>query len=86
MGYYSPDNGDRRYLTQIWCMPIMTERRTLVGGWDEEYGDSPRPTTTLCLALLCLVEDKEIYMRVGSAFITDYSWFDEIEMSSFFII
>jgi hypothetical protein len=34
----------------------------------------------ICLALLRLSEDKEIYMRVGCAWITNYSWFDGVVM------
>ena len=84
VGFYFADNEDRRYLTEIWCMPIMTEQR-LDLRLQEHRECVTRPVEARCLALLRLSEDREMYMRVGSAWITDYSWFDGAEMSSFLI-
>lgn len=85
VGWYFADNLDRRYLTQIWCCPVMTEER------------EPRHVTTVLhgqlsnteargLALLRLDEEKKIFMRVGSIWIKDWSWFSGSEMQPFSII
>jgi hypothetical protein len=84
LGYYFADNADRRYLTEIWCMPVMTEQRKDLKSPDGEV--AMRPVETRGLALLRLSEDKDVYMRVGSAWITDYSWFDGVEISTFSIV
>lgn len=85
VGYYFPDNADRRYLTKIWCMPVMTEQRMNFGSL-ETAARPVEATQARCLALLRLSQDRNIYMRVGSAWIIDYSWFDGVEMSSFSLI
>lgn len=84
VGFYFADNADRKYLTEIWCVPIMTEKRDFISR--ENVERVPRPVEARCLALLRLVGDREVYMRVGSAWITDYSWFEGVEISSFAII
>jgi hypothetical protein len=85
VGFYFADNADRRYLTEVWCVPVMTEQRT---GYMAQKNEERalRPVEARCLALLRLCEDRNIYMRVGSAWITDYSWFDAAERSSFYIV
>jgi hypothetical protein len=85
VGWYFADNIDRRYLSEAWCCPIMTEERP------PRQGDKLRDGQTSIveargIALLLLEKNRKIYMRVGSLWIRDASWFDGCEIESFSII
>jgi hypothetical protein len=86
VGYYYPDNDNRKHLSQIWCSPLMTEESSFAVLDDgEEESRKPR-IEARCLALYPLDEAECIYMRVGITWITDFSWFNDCSKSSFRII
>jgi hypothetical protein len=85
VGWYFADNTDRRYLSEVWCCPIMTEERPPRQG--EKLRDGQTSIVEARgMALLLLEKNRKICMRVGSLWIRDASWFDGCEMESFSII
>lgn len=85
VGWYFADNLDRRYLTQIWCCPIMTEESESRHG-EPISEEQLSITEARGLALLRLDEENKIFMRVGSIWIKDWSWLSGSEMQLFSII
>jgi hypothetical protein len=85
VGWYFADNIDRRYLTEVFCCPIMTEEQ-LSGHGEILLGGQHRIVEVRGLALLPLDGSRKIFMRVGSLWIRNASWFDGCEMESFSII
>jgi hypothetical protein len=83
IGYYFPDNVDRKYLTEIWCSPVMTE--THANPW-RDTGKSSNNEDARCLALYPISKTDRIYMRVGLVWILDFGWFDDDTEFSFSII
>jgi hypothetical protein len=83
VGYYFPDNVDRKYLTEIWCSPVMTEAHA--NPW-RDTGKSPNNEDARCLALYPISKTDGIYMRVGLVWILDFGWFDDHTVFSFSII
>jgi Heterokaryon incompatibility protein (HET) len=79
VGFYYPDNIDRKYLAEIWCSPVITEER---GG----YPSGGHRIDAQCLALYPLNKVDSIYMRVGFVWVQDFSWFNGLTKSLFCII
>ena len=79
VGHYNPDNLDRRYLSEVWCAPVMTEV------W-ESPGDKQTQIHGRCLALIPMFAGSNVYMRVGAAWVKDFSWFRDCEPTSYYII
>jgi hypothetical protein len=87
IGYYFDDNVANRFLTEIWCCPIITEDKTRQPmDISSLVRHMYRPVEARCLALVAIDADKRIYMRVGSVWITDFAWFDNCEISQFTIV
>jgi hypothetical protein len=85
VGWYFADNIDRRHLSELLCCPIMTEERLPRQGEKLRDGQD-KILEARGLALLPLDWSQKIFMRVGSLWIRDASWFDNCEMQSFSII
>jgi hypothetical protein len=88
IGYYYPDNVDKRYLTEVWCSPVMTEE-VIPSAKDrnhEEMQKLSRPVQAQCLALYPVNSAESLYMRVGFAWVRDFGWFGGCDVSSFSII
>ena len=85
VGWYFADNIDRRYLSEVWCCPVMTEERPLRQGEIQRDGQTSI-VEARGIALLLLEKDMKIFMRVGSLWIRDATWFDGYQMESFSII
>jgi hypothetical protein len=79
VGRYSADNLDRKYLSEVWCSPIMTEVR-----WSPR--ESEKQVQARCLALMRLPEGSNVYMRVGAAWIMDFAWFRDCQFVSYYVI
>jgi len=85
VGWYFADNVDRRYLSEVWCCPIMTEERPPRQG--EEVRDGQVSVVEARgIALLQLDKNQRIFMRVGSLWIRDASWLGGCETDLFSII
>jgi hypothetical protein len=85
VGWYFADNVDRKYLSEVWCCPIMAEERSPRQG--EKLRDGQTSIVEVRgIALLPLDKNGDTCMRVGSLWIRDASWFDGCEMDSFSII
>jgi hypothetical protein len=74
IGKYFADNVDRKYLTEVWCVPVWSEDR--YAGEKEAH----------CLALQLLDKEKWIFMRVGYAWIERFDWFADCCSSLFSIV
>jgi hypothetical protein len=79
IGRYIPDNADRRYLSEVWCSPIMTEVRR----WQRS---NEKQVQARCLALIRIVEGSNVYMRVGVGWIMDFAWFRDCQVLSYYVI
>jgi hypothetical protein len=79
IGRYIPDNLDRRYLSEVWCSPIMTEVRRPSRGDEKQV-------QARCLALVQMFEGSNVYMRVGMAWIMDFAWFRDCQFLSYYVI
>ncbi|KAH0562034.1 hypothetical protein GP486_003260 [Trichoglossum hirsutum] len=88
IGFYYPDNDNMRYLTEIWCSPVMTEEKSYHGDHNNqgEIQQRPRRLDAHCLALYPVSKTDGIYMRVGMVWVTDFGWFGDHPMSEFSII
>lgn len=87
VGFYFADNMNKSLLTEIWCCPVMTEEEITS---DSITGSVVRRpfcrVEARCLALVTISRAESIYMRVGSAWITDFSWFNNCKPCCFSII
>jgi hypothetical protein len=79
VGRYTADNLDRKYLSEVWCSPIMTEVRRAAR-------ENEKQVQARCLALLRLSEGSNVYMRVGAAWIMDFAWFRDCQFVSYYVI
>jgi hypothetical protein len=79
VGRYIPDNVDRRYLSEVWCSPIMTEVRKSRRGNEKQV-------QAHCLALMRIFEGSNVYLRVGVAWIMDFAWFRDCQVLSYYVI
>lgn len=87
IGYYFADNMDRRFLTEIWCCPVMTEEEIVQRSSPSDVTQrQSSPIEARCLALVALNETKRLFMRVGNAWIKDFSWFSNCKPTQFAII
>jgi hypothetical protein len=76
---------DLKYLSEVWCCPIMAEERIPRQG--EKLRDGQTSIVEARgIALLPLNKNGDIFMRVGSLWIRNASWFDGCKMESFSII
>lgn len=85
VGWYFADNIDRKYLTEVFCCPIMTEEQLPRQG-EILLNRQSSVMEARGVALLRLDRSRKIFMRVGSLWIRDASWFEGCEMESFSII
>jgi hypothetical protein len=74
IGSYYADNVDRRYLTEVWCVPV----------WSEDGYTGKREAQ--CLILQLLDEKNWIFMRVGHAWIRNFDWFSGCDVSTISIV
>jgi hypothetical protein len=87
VGFYFADNVDRRFLTEIWCCPVMTEEEIVQpSSASSVIRRQSHLTEARCIALLALNKTESIYMRVGNAWIKDFSWFRNCTPAQFSII
>jgi hypothetical protein len=79
VGRYTPDNLDRKYLSEVWCSPVMTEVRRARSGKEKQV-------QARCLALMRFSEGSNVYMRVGVAWIMDFAWFRDCQFVSYYVV
>jgi hypothetical protein len=86
VGYYFADNIATRFLTEIWCCPVITEKDGIHHEGLPNFAEhSPRPIEARCLALVAINENERIFVRVGSAWVQDFTWFSNCKSSNFSI-
>ena len=87
VGYFFADNIDRRYLSEVWCCPVLVEERaSLYATEGEEANHQPLQAEARCLVLFPIGVSERVYMRVGLAWILDYEWFEDTESTVISII
>ncbi|EXJ67951.1 uncharacterized protein A1O5_08565 [Cladophialophora psammophila CBS 110553] len=79
VGRYTPDNIDRRHITQIWCSPVMTEIHPASRMKENQIGAQ-------CVALYPLDKERMVYMRVGFAWVHDFEWFSDCVKTSYYVV
>jgi hypothetical protein len=85
LGYYVADNIDRRLLTELWCLPVMTEAGMASSRRVKDALRQP-PRQARGLALVPLNLEAALFMRVGSIWILDFDWFMDTKPSLLSII